>query len=146
MTAPTADIGSARLTQLAERLDAQEGYAEVVAALQAGHGGALGGVWGSSCALVAANLMQHAPAALVVVCPRAGDVDDFCDELAVFSPTNPAERAAGLNAEARGETAQAFDRFPAWETAPGEREMQDEAYGDRLRVLKLLSANTNRAR
>ena len=48
MTAPTADIGSARLTQLAERLDAQEGYAEVVAALQAGHGGALGGVWGSS--------------------------------------------------------------------------------------------------
>ena len=143
MTAPTADIGSARLTQLAERLDAQEGYAEVVAALQAGHGGALGGVWGSSCALVAANLMQHAPAALVVVCPRAGDVDDFCDELAVFSPTNPAERAAGLNAEARGDTtqaSQAFDRFPAWETAPGEHGMQDEAYGDRLRVLKLLSA------
>ncbi len=140
MTAPTADIGSARLTQLAERLDAQEGYAEVVAALQAGHGGALGGVWGSSLRLVAANLMQHAPAALVVVCPRAGDVDDFCDELAVFSTTNPAERVSGFNSEARGETAQAFDRFPAWETAPGERETQDEAYGDRLRVLKLLSA------
>ena len=59
MTAPTADIGSARLTQLAERLDAQEGYAEVVAALQAGHGGALGGVWGSSCALVAASLARQ---------------------------------------------------------------------------------------
>jgi transcription-repair coupling factor (superfamily II helicase) len=120
MTAPTADIGSARLTQLAEQLDAQEGYAEVVAALQAGHGGALGGVWGSSCALVAANLERHSPAVLVVVCPRDADVDDFCDELAVFWPGSP-------------------ERFPAWETAYGEGISQDEAHGDRLRVLKLLN-------
>ena len=120
MTAPTADIGSARLTQLAEQLDAQEGYAEVVAALQAGHGGALGGVWGSSSALVASNLVRHSPAVLVVVCPRDGDVDDFCDELAVFWPGSP-------------------ERFPAWETAPGESDSQDEAHGDRLRVLKLLN-------
>ena len=59
MTAATAESSSAKLLELAERLDAQQGYAEVVASLQAGHGAALGGVWGSSCALVAANLARH---------------------------------------------------------------------------------------
>jgi transcription-repair coupling factor (superfamily II helicase) len=122
MVAPVVDTGSARLQQLAERLDAQEGYAPVIASLTAGHGAALGGVWGSSCALVAANLTQHVPATLVVVLPRAGDVDDFCDDLAVFS-------------------AAATEKFPAWENAPGDRDVQDEAHGDRLRVLKLLRAD-----
>ncbi len=37
MTGATADIGSARLAELAERLDAQDGYAEVIASLRAGH-------------------------------------------------------------------------------------------------------------
>ncbi len=59
MTEAVAQLGSARLEELAERLDAQEGYAEVIASLQAGHGGALGGVWGSSCALIAANLARQ---------------------------------------------------------------------------------------
>jgi len=120
MTAPTADIGSARLEQLAERLDAQQGYAEAIASLAAGHGAALGGVWGSSCALVAANLSRHAPAPLVVVLPQAGEVDDFCNDLAVFGCAET-------------------ERFPAWETAPGEREVQDEAHGERLRILKMLA-------
>ncbi len=109
------------LRQLAKRLDAQDGYADCVASLTAGHGAALGGVWGSSCALVAANLVQHAQVALVVVCPQDGDVDDFCDDLAIFTSASP-------------------EKFPAWETAPGERDIQDEAHGDRLRVLKLLAA------
>src|SRR6516162_870940 len=109
MTAPTADIGSARLDQLAERLDAQEGYAVAIASLAAGHGAALGGVWGSSCALVVANLARHVPAVLVVVLPHTGQVDDFCDDLAVFGSAAP-------------------ERFPAWETAPGQREIQDEAH------------------
>src|SRR6476646_3092127 len=126
MTAPTADIGSARLDQLAERLDAQEGYAEAIASLAAGHGAALGGVWGSSCALVAASLARHAPAALVVDVAHAGEVDDFCDDLAVFDSAAP-------------------ERFPAWETAPGESELQDEAHGERLRVLKLLASDSPKA-
>ena len=112
------------LQKLAERLDAHDGYAECVASLTAGHGAALGGVWGSSCALVTANLVQHAPGALVVVCPQAGDVDDFCDDLAIFTAANP-------------------EKFPAWETAPGERDIQDEAHGDRLRVLKLLRGSAS---
>src|SRR5262249_43717614 len=121
MTASLAEIGSARLAHLAEHLDNVEGYADVVASLTAGHSAALGGAWGSSCALVAANLARHAPAALVVVCPRAGDVDDFCDDLAFFWPKS-AESA--------------FEKFPAWESAPGQLDIQDEAFGDRLRILK----------
>src|SRR4051812_36509517 len=130
MTEATAQRSSARLEKLPEQLDAQDGYAEVVASLTAGHSAALGGVWGSSCALVAANLLRHVsgsgwpgleaqpkprkkrtgagaslrsspghPAAkvarsgtLVVVCPRDGDVDDFCDDLAVFAPSLFAEK------------------------------------------------------
>lgn len=122
MTAPTAEIGSARLLELAERLDAQEGYAQVVASLLAGHGAALGGVWGSSCALVAANLARHATSALAIVLPRAGDVDEFCDDLALFTSAAPA-------------------KFPAWETAPGERDVPDEAQGDRIALLKRLATS-----
>src|SRR4051812_40091205 len=59
MTEATAQRSSARLEKLAEQLDAQDGYAEVVASLTAGHSAALGGVWGSSCALVAANLTRQ---------------------------------------------------------------------------------------
>jgi transcription-repair coupling factor (superfamily II helicase) len=51
--------------------------------------------------------------------PRSADVDDFCDDLALF-------------------TTQATERFPAWEVAAGESVIQDEAFGDRLRILKLL--------
>ena len=77
---------------------------------------------GAQAALVTANLLRHSPNSLIVILPRGGDVDDFCDDLAVFSATSP-------------------EKFPAWETAPGERDIDDEAHGDRLRVLKLLQAN-----
>ena len=43
-----------RLRELAANLDVHRGFAEVIASLEAGHGGTLGGVWGSSRALVAA--------------------------------------------------------------------------------------------
>ena len=65
MTAATADRSSA-LLELAERLDQQQGYADAIASLSQGHGGSLGGVWGSASALVAANLTAHAPGTLVV--------------------------------------------------------------------------------
>ncbi len=38
------------LFELVGRLEAQSGFAEVIASLQAGHASTLGGVWGSSCA------------------------------------------------------------------------------------------------
>ena len=138
MTEPTVETGSAGLKTLAERLDDFEGYAAVVASLTHGHSAALGGVWGSSCALVAANLAGHVSAAdrpektnqsrarqeaepgkLIVVCPTDGEIDDFCDDLANFSSAK-------------------VEKFPAWDSPPGERDVQDDAHGQRLRILKLL--------
>ena len=37
-----------RLKELAAQLDLHRGFADVLASLEAGHGGTLGGVWGSS--------------------------------------------------------------------------------------------------
>ena len=108
-----------RLWQLADRLETTEGFAEAVASLQAGHGATLDGVWGSSCALVAAALLRHVPAPLVIVCPRPGDIDDFCDDLACFTEVRP-------------------ERLPAWESLPTEQSVADDVFGDRLRLLKML--------
>ena len=101
----------------------EAGFAEVVAALWAGHGATLGGVWGSSCALAAAALQGDCPATLVLVCPRPEDVDALADDLAIFKPV-------------------AAERFPAWESETRERSLDDEIYGQRLRVLKQLAGTS----
>jgi transcription-repair coupling factor (superfamily II helicase) len=106
-----------RLAELAGLLQQQEGFAEVVASLHAGHAATLDGVWGSSCALVTAALLRHSPGAVVVVCPHGDEVDDLIDDLALF-------------------TRQAAARFPAWESMPGEHDAASGIFGDRLRVLK----------
>jgi transcription-repair coupling factor (superfamily II helicase) len=118
-TAPDRRAGS--LYFLAGRLETHANFAEIVASLQAGHGATLGGVWGSSCALAAAALLQHGPQTLVVVCPRQSDIDDFCDDLGLFSPVRP-------------------ERFPARQTEPTGDDFADDVEGDRLRVLKQLRA------
>ena len=107
---------------LVGRLDRQEGFAEVVAELQAGHAATLDGVWGSSCALVAATLADHAPASLVLVCPHIDQIDEHIDDLRLFHTATP-------------------ERFPAWETALDERVIHDEVFGDRVRLLKLLGSH-----
>src|SRR5262245_28165426 len=94
--AQTAVTAPDRMFDLVGRLEAQRGFAEVIASLQAGHAATLGGVWGSSCALAAASLVRHAPGPMVVVLPHIDDLDDFCDDLALFSTVIP-------------------QRFPAWE-------------------------------
>ncbi|HEV3005428.1 MAG TPA: hypothetical protein VGX78_13260, partial [Pirellulales bacterium] len=119
MAQAAIDTAPDRLLELVPRLEAAQGFAEVVASLKAGHGATLDGVRGSSCALVAATLARHAPGPLVVVCPQPAEIDDFCDELALFTDLSPT-------------------RFPAWETLPTERTVHDEVFGDRLRVLKEL--------
>jgi transcription-repair coupling factor (superfamily II helicase) len=109
-----------RLRDLAANLELHRGFADVVASLEAGHGGTLGGVWGSSRALVAAALGRSCPGPLVVVTPHPGDVDALARDLALFTDLPAIE-------------------FPAWESEPGERVVHDEIYGQRLRVLKELS-------
>ena len=111
--------GSDRLFELAGLLERQEGFAEVVESLKEVHAATLDGVWGSSCALVAAVLAQHAPGPLVVVCSRIDGADDLIDDLALF-------------------TRLTVERFPAWESLPSERVIHDEVFGDRVRLLKLL--------
>ena len=120
--APTVLTASNRLIELVGRLEAQRGFAEVIASLQAGHASTLGGVWGSSCALVAASLAGHAAGPLIVVWPHIDDLDDFCDDLALFSAIKP-------------------ERFPAWEREQREKVVYDEIYGERLRLLKQLSSS-----
>jgi transcription-repair coupling factor (superfamily II helicase) len=114
-----------RLRELAAHLRAHLGFADVVASLEAGHGGTLGGVWGSSRALVAAALAQSCPGPLVVVAPHPGEIDAVARDLALFSDATVSE-------------------FPAWEVEPGERVVHDEIYGQRLRVLKGLQDRGSR--
>jgi transcription-repair coupling factor (superfamily II helicase) len=109
------------LLGLAEQLERHSGFADVLASLAEGNGGTLGGVWGSSCALVAAGLERHSPQPLVVVLPHIRDLDSLCDDLKLFTETRT-------------------QQFPAWETDAGERVLNDEIYGQRLRVLKSLKS------
>ena len=112
-----------RLKELADNLDAHTGFADVVASLVAGHGGTLGGVWGSSRALVAAALARSCPGPLVVVAPHQSEIDAIARDLELFSDLP-------------------VRTFPAWESEVGERVVYYEIYGERLRVLKELGAGS----
>ena len=82
-----------RLLGLAKTLDTHNGFADVVASLRAGHGGTIGGTWGSASALTAAALADAlrlhgtsgAAGLLVVVLPHAADAEFFLDDLALFT-------------------------------------------------------------
>ena len=77
---------------------------------------------GVELALVAATLADQALSPIVIVCPRADDADDFADDFQFFSPLVP-------------------ERFPARGSAPGDRVIYDEIFGDRVRLLKLLGSS-----
>src|SRR5262245_10369890 len=98
-----------RLRELAAHLRNESGFSDVLSSLESGHGGTLGGVWGSSRALVAAALAQACPGPLVVVAPHPGEIDAIARDLALFTDAPVAE-------------------FPAWESEPGERVVHDEIY------------------
>ena len=117
--AEAATVAPDQLSELAGRLQRDEGFDRLVAALKAGDPATLDGVYGSACALAGAALVDHAVGPLVVVCPKLDDVDDFIDDLGLFCPMTP-------------------ERFPAWETLPSERVIHDGVFGDRVRLLKLL--------
>jgi transcription-repair coupling factor (superfamily II helicase) len=117
-----------RLLGLAETLDSHRGFADVVASLRAGHGGTIGGTWGSASALAVAALLRAARGSganptgtLVVVLPHAAEAEAFLDDLALFTTT-----AAAL--------------LPAAEN-PGEDagDTEDPAVAARLAVVKRLA-------
>ncbi len=113
---------SDRLFELVGRLAAQDDFGEVVRELQSGHAGTFDGVWGSSCALLAAALAGKGPSSLVVVCPTPDGADDLLDDFGLFSKCTP-------------------DRFPALEALSGDRVLLDDVFGERVRVLKRLAGN-----
>jgi transcription-repair coupling factor (superfamily II helicase) len=109
------------LKDLTRHVQTVEGFHPLVAALKNGHGATVDGAWGSSAALVAADLGLHAPRTLVVVIAHPRDVDGWADDLASFAGLRPT-------------------LFPAWDSLPGDNPLLDEVSGQRLRTLKQLEA------
>jgi transcription-repair coupling factor (superfamily II helicase) len=106
-----------RMRQLALELENYTGFAEAIGELAAGRPASFDGVWGSACALIAAGLSERTSAPLVIICPNAREADDLAADLALFTPIEP-------------------QLYPSWETAPDERLVHDETFGERLRILK----------
>jgi transcription-repair coupling factor (superfamily II helicase) len=103
---PKAGRPAGRLLGLAETLDSHRGFADVVASLRAGHGGTIGGTWGSASALAVAALVRAANAKgsggtaagpLVVVLPHAAEAEAFIDDLALFTAAQAALLPAAEN-------------------------------------------------
>jgi transcription-repair coupling factor (superfamily II helicase) len=116
------------LARLTEQLTHDADFARVADSLQAGHGGTLGGVWGSSRALAAAALAQRCPGPLVVLLPHLSDVAPLALDLANFVAD------AGT-----------VTTFPAWQTDAADRRVSDDAFGARLRTLKALNGKLSDA-
>src|SRR6187431_2801818 len=110
-----------RVRQLPKTLTRYAGFAEAIGALTKGDPASFDGVWGSACALVATALAGQAPGRLVVILPTDREADETAADLELFT----------------GGEAQSY---PSWETAPDERLLHDETFGERLRVLKGLVA------
>ncbi len=109
------------LAPFAAQLESVGDFRTVVESLNSGNSGTLGGVWGSSCALVAAAIARHAPSMLVVVTPRPAMIDSLVDDLRLFCDAPVAV-------------------FPALENMDPDRVVADGLEGDRLRLLKQLAA------
>jgi transcription-repair coupling factor (superfamily II helicase) len=80
-----------RLARLADTLEQHAGFTDVVAALREGHGGTIGGTWGSACALAAAAVLEarrergSKTGTLAVVLPHAAEAEAFVDDFSLFS-------------------------------------------------------------
>ena len=118
---PTATAASDRLKKLVGRIDALPDFAAIVESLPSGP---MRRRWTESGAHPAHSSRPHslqaAPAVLVIVyAPRLDEVQGLIGDLSIFSNEEPV-------------------RFPVHESLTAERMVQDEALGDRVRVLKSL--------
>jgi len=117
--APLSERIHDRLFALPQGLAAHAGYGEALAALAAGKHAEFDGVHGSACALLAANLQTHAPGTLAVICSSADEMDEFAEDMKLFSRLP-------------------VRCFPPWETDPAEKVPLDEIHGARLAALNEL--------
>ncbi|WP_238755093.1 transcription-repair coupling factor [Rubinisphaera margarita] len=88
MVAGTA-AAVAGIPDLVPLVESAPEIAEIVAALQRGQSGTVDGAWGSSRALATAVFARACPDTLVVVAPRASDVEDLTVDLAEFLGHEP---------------------------------------------------------
>lgn len=111
------------LRQLPNSLSNYTGFAEIVGALASGRPAAIDGVWGSACALVASALASESRGPLVIILPSQREAEDTAVDIELFAGREP-------------------EFFPAGDGEPGERAVDDETFGQRLRVLKSLLVPT----
>ncbi len=98
----------------------QTDFMDTVAAIQEGQGVSIDGVWGSACALVSAAVSSTGFPVHLVVLPHSRQVDDFCDDLALF-------------------TEQEVFAFPVLESGQARETWKNEdQHGERIRILKRL--------
>lgn len=119
MTVSPPAVAASRLRTLPSLIAASPDFSAVVRELTGGQPATFDGVVGSASALVAAALAADAPGPLLCVCSQVATVDDFAEDLRLF-------------------TDRPVLRFPAWEADPGERPLHDEIFGRRLQSLKQL--------
>jgi transcription-repair coupling factor (superfamily II helicase) len=114
---PALAVDLKDLTRIIQRAP---GFPETLAALKNGRAATIDGAWGSAAGLVTGALGLHAPTTLVIVLAHVGDLDDFRDDVAVFSGMTP-------------------EVFAAWEKLPREQDATDEVFGKRARVMSRLA-------
>ncbi len=112
------------LRELSARLAKDSDFERIAATISAGNNALLDGVHASSCALGIAALTRSADFdTFLVVIPEPKLLDSMSSDLDVF-------------------TDQRIDIFPALDATSGRSTLMDEAYGERLRVLKELARGT----
>ena len=112
------------LHHLPNALNADQEFADVVGEIRKGDNATLEGVWGSAFSLVAAALTDHVDGPLLVVLAHQNDIDDFSDDLSLFTGDHVAV-------------------FPALDTTADDAKiLLDENYGERLRTVKLFRRDT----
>lgn len=109
------------IPDLVPLIAATPSIAEITAALNRGESGTINGAWGSSRALAAAAFKNQCPGTLVVVAPRASDVEDLLVDLTEFLDQEPA-------------------LFPVVDGSPEEWETSDPQFGKRIDLLKRIAA------
>jgi transcription-repair coupling factor (superfamily II helicase) len=126
-TTPEISLAMDRLLRLGAEWTHGADLQVAMKRMASGEGVTFDNVIGSARSLLAASLLQAAPSQVVIVTPQAREIDEIFDELELFS------------SESR-------ERFLPWESSAGERDLADEIYSERLRVLQALAAENRSPR
>jgi len=108
------------MDSLLSRLEGDEQFRRLVAAITRGRPRVVGGLWGSSVCLFLAALARHSRSCLLVLAPSVEDAEGLADDLRLFSDTP-------------------CPIFPTWETPPDEEPFPGQLQSQRLSLARDLS-------